>query len=74
MKKIIACVAAAAIVISCFSACGPNAGKTTVETKVGEIKIGSTGGLKLPLTDKSPEMTMIVASNQTDFNDKVLYR
>ncbi|MBU5451242.1 extracellular solute-binding protein [Acetivibrio sp. MSJd-27] len=70
MKKIIACVAAAAIVMSCFSACGPNAGKTTVETKVGEIKIGSTGGLKLPLTDKSPEMTMIVASNQTDFNDK----
>ena len=39
MKKIISCVAAAAIVMSCFSACGSNARKTTVETKVGEIKI-----------------------------------
>ena len=67
MKKIWAFVLAGVIAISCFGGC--KGGNEDTASKGINVKLGDTGGLKLPLDNNNTELTFLVCSAKDKMND-----
>ncbi len=67
-KKILAGALAAALTVTCFAGCGGGT-QNDVFNEETAAKIGDTGGLKLPLTNKAETIEWAVTSDHEDFNN-----
>ncbi len=67
MKKTLGLLLACTMVLSAFAGCGGNGDNTLFNEEVA-AKIGDTGGLKMPLTDKNETIEWSVVSSHEDFN------
>ena len=67
-KKILAAALATALTVSCFAGCGESETGTVTEG-TGEVKLGDTGGLELPLDTKNTELSFLVCSSKENLND-----
>ena len=68
MKKKLCLLMAVAVICAVVSGCGGNTG-TTSELYDPTVKVGDTGGLKLPLTDEAMTINWQVVSSETGLND-----
>lgn len=68
MKKAIAAALAAMMAASCLAGCGGGGSNTIYNQETAE-KLGDTGGLKLPLTDKNETVEWSITSTNEKFNE-----
>ena len=68
-KKMIAGVLAGVLAVTCFAGCGGGETQNTLYNEETASKIGDTGGLALPLSDKQESIEWSVVSDHEDFNN-----
>jgi len=68
MKKILSVLLSVICIVSLFAGCTNNTNEN-LSLYNPDIKVGDTGGLKLPLVDKDTEITWSVTSSTPDLNN-----
>ena len=67
MKKILCLLMSITMILTLFAGCGNNVSENSPYNP--DIKVGDTGGLKMPLTKTGEEITWSVTSQESNLND-----